>query len=306
MTTSPACARVSVAVVHSPCGVPGGANAGRPSRGCGLLVVWGATRFFLPRCPVTACGQGSGRPTIWTMNASAPSTQVTTPSANNAAEPIDTPDPITVILDIPSGSVRLIAADRRDTTVEVLPADAAKNRDVKAAEHVQVGYGDGVLRIETEAARHRVIGNSGSVAVTVHLPAGSRVQAKAAVVDFHGVGRLGEVTFEGATGSIDLEEAAGACLVLADGSITVGRLGGAAEMSTQRGDITIAEAVRGTVVLRTESGSVFVGAARGVSAALDAGTGHGRVHNSLQNTAGTAELLIHATTAHGDITARSL
>jgi hypothetical protein len=243
---------------------------------------------------------------IGTMNASAPSTQTTATSPIDTAEPIKTPEPITVILDIPSGAVRLIAADRRDTTVEVLPADATKSRDVKAAQHIQVGYGDGVLRIETEAAKHRIIGNSGSVTVTIHLPAGSRVQAKAAVADFRGVGRLGEISFEGATGSVALEEAAGGCLVLADGSIMVGRLGGAAEISTQRGDITIAEAMRGTVVLRTQAGSLSVGAARGVSAALDAGTGHGRVHNSLQNTAGTAELLIHATTAHGDITARSL
>lgn len=240
------------------------------------------------------------------MNPSAPSTPIAGVSPISTAEPIETPEPITVILDIPSGAVRLIAADRQDTLVEVLPADATKNRDVKAAQHIQVGYGDGVLRIETEAAKHRVIGNSGSVAVTVHLPAGSRVQAEAAVVDFHGVGRLGEVAFEGATGSVELEETAGGSLVLADGGITVGRLGGAAEISTQRGDITIAEATCGTVVLRTQSGSLSVGAARGVSAALDAGTGHGRVHNSLQNTAGTAELLIHATTAHGDITARSL
>jgi hypothetical protein len=63
--------------------------------------------------------------------------------------------------------------------------------------------------------------------------------------------------------------------------------------------------VRGTVVLRTRAGEISVGAAPGVSAALDAGTGHGRVTNSLKND-GDAELTIHATTDHGDITARSL
>ncbi|GAA1957501.1 DUF4097 family beta strand repeat-containing protein [Catenulispora subtropica] len=242
------------------------------------------------------------------MNASAPSSHATTTSPIDTVgpEPIETPEPITVILEIPSGAIRLIAAERRDTTVEILPADASRNRDVKAAQHMQVAYDAGVLRVEAEAAEHRLIGDSGSVTVTVHLPAGSRVQAKAAVADLRGAGRLGEVAFEGATGSIDLEEAADACLVLADGSIAVGRLGGAAEISTRRGDIVIGEAVRGTVVLRTQSGSLSIGAARGVSAALDAGTGHGRIHNSLRNATGTAELLIHATTAYGDITARSL
>jgi hypothetical protein len=51
---------------------------------------------------------------------------------------------------------------------------------------------------------------------------------------------------------------------------------------------------------------VSVDAAAGVSASLDAGTSYGRIHNSLKNTEGAAALTIHATTAYGDITARSL
>jgi hypothetical protein len=88
--------------------------------------------------------------------------------------------------------------------------------------------------------------------------------------------------------------------------VSVGHLGGAAEIRTRRGDIRIAEAERGKVVLRTEAGAICVGAAAGVSASLDAGTTHGRIHNALKNTEGTANLHIHATTGHGDITARSL
>ncbi|MFF5295250.1 hypothetical protein [Paractinoplanes globisporus] len=42
------------------------------------------------------------------------------------------------------------------------------------------------------------------------------------------------------------------------------------------------------------------------SAALDAGTSYGRIHNALKNTEGTPDLDIHATTAYGNITARSL
>ncbi|KJY24246.1 hypothetical protein VR46_42670, partial [Streptomyces sp. NRRL S-444] len=68
----------------------------------------------------------------------------------------------------------------------------------------------------------------------------------------------------------------------------------------------IAEAVRGTVTLRTEAGEITVVAARGVSASLDAGTTYGRVQNSLQNAGGTPGLNIHATTSYGNITARSL
>ncbi|MEV2211612.1 DUF4097 family beta strand repeat-containing protein [Streptomyces sp. NPDC050997] len=219
----------------------------------------------------------------------------------------DTPTPVSAVLDIPAGRIQFIAADRAHTTVEILPADASKGRDVKAAEQITVEYGDGVLRIEASPAKNRILGSSGYVEVTVQLPAGSHIEAKAASAEFRGVGRLGDVAFEGAQGSVKVDEAASARLTLLSGDITVGRLNGPAEISTQKGDLRIAEAVRGTVVLRTESGEVSVDAARGVSASLDAGTTYGRIHNALKNTDGAAAgLNIQATTAYGDISARSL
>lgn len=217
----------------------------------------------------------------------------------------DTTAPISAVLDIPAGRVQFIAADRADTTVEVLPANPSKSRDAKIAEQTTVAYADGVLRITAPAPNNQLFGPSGSVEVTVQLPTGSRIEAKAASAELRGVGRLGDVTFEGAYRQIKIDEAASVHLTATDGDVEVGRLGGPAEISTARGDIRIAEALRGTVVLRTLSGNISVVAAAGVSAALDAGTDHGRVSNALKND-GTAELDIRATTSHGDITARSL
>ncbi|GAA1925930.1 DUF4097 family beta strand repeat-containing protein [Streptantibioticus ferralitis] len=216
----------------------------------------------------------------------------------------DTPAPISAVLDIPAGRVQFIAADRADTAVEVLPANASKGRDVKAAEQTTVEYADGVLRIES-SAKDQYFGPSGSIEVTVKLPAGSRVEAKAASAELRTLGRLGDVAFEGAYRQIKLDEAASVRLTAVDGDVEVGRLGGAAKISTARGDIRIAEAMGGTVVLSTQSGDITIGAARGVSASLDAGTAYGRINNALKND-GTADLDIRATTSHGDITARSL
>ncbi|MFI1182047.1 DUF4097 family beta strand repeat-containing protein [Streptomyces sp. NPDC020799] len=216
-----------------------------------------------------------------------------------------TPAPISAVLDIPAGRVQLIAADRADTTVEVLPANRAKGRDVQAAEQTTVDFADGVLRIRTAGAKNQFFGPSGALEITVQLPVGSRVEAKAAASELRGVGRLGDVVFDGAYHQIKIDEAASLRLTAVDGDVEVGRLGGPAEISTARGDIRITEAVRGTVVLRTQSGDISVGAARGVSAALDAGTSYGRISNALKNE-GTAGLDIRATTSHGDITARSL
>ncbi|WNM36393.1 DUF4097 family beta strand repeat-containing protein [Streptomyces sp. Li-HN-5-11] len=217
----------------------------------------------------------------------------------------DTPAPISAVLDVPAGRVQFIAADRADTTVEVLPANPSKSRDVQTAERTTVAYADGVLRIQVPERGNQLFGPSGSLEVTVQLPAGSRIEARTAACEFRAVGRLGDVAFQGAYRQIKIDEAASMRLTATDGDVEVGRLGGPAEISTARGDIRIGEAVRGSVVLRTQSGDITVGAATGVSATLDAGTAYGRVTNSLKND-GTAELDIRATTSHGDITARSL
>lgn len=218
----------------------------------------------------------------------------------------DTPTPVSATFAIPAGRIQIIAADRADTTVEVRPTDAAKNRDVTAAERVQVNYADGVLRIEAVKPSNPLRGSSGSVEVTVQLPAGSNIEGKTASADLRGVGRLGDVTFEGAAGSIKVDETATARLTLASGDITVGRLNGSAQIRTHQGDLRIAEATDGTVTLRTDQGDITVAAARDSSAVLDAGISLGRVHNALRNTDGVAaSLKIHATTAHGDITATS-
>jgi hypothetical protein len=218
----------------------------------------------------------------------------------------DTPAPITAVLDIPAGRIQFIAADRADTTVEVRPANAAKGRDVKVAERTTVGYVDGVLRIEAPAAKNQYFGPSGSIAVTVQLPTGSRVEAQASFAEFRGVGRLGDVSCV-AYGAVHIDEAASAHLAAYLGDVTVRRLTGPAEITTQKGNIHIVEATSDKVVLRTQMGNVTVGASRGVSASLDAATRCGRIRNTLMNSRGAAaDLNIHATTDLGDIVAQSL
>ena|SRR5258708_3545659 len=133
----------------------------------------------------------------------------------------DTPAPISAVLDIPAGRVQFIAADRADTAVEIRPADAGNGRDVQAAEQTKAEIGDGVLRIELPV-KHRILGRTGSIEVTVQLPAGSRVEAKAASAEFRAVGRLGDVTFEGAYGQIKLDEAASARITAVAGDVSVG------------------------------------------------------------------------------------
>ncbi|ONI68459.1 hypothetical protein BWI15_36305 [Kribbella sp. ALI-6-A] len=213
--------------------------------------------------------------------------------------------PITTVVDIPAGRVQLIAAERADATVEVRPADAGKSRDVKIAEQTTVSYADGVLRIEAKG-KNQILGSSGSLEITVQLPAGSAVQVKAASADFRAVGRFGDITLDGAHGPAKIDEATGVQVTTQAGDIAIGRLNGPAEITTAQGDITIAEAHRGALTLTTQAGNITVDAAAGVSATLDAGTTVGRINNTLKNADSSPELTIRATTTQGDITARSL
>ncbi|MGW4758983.1 DUF4097 family beta strand repeat-containing protein [Streptomyces chartreusis] len=216
-----------------------------------------------------------------------------------------TPAPISAVLNIPAGRIQIIAADRTDTTVEIHPANPSKSRDTKTAEQTEITYTDGILRIHTPEPDNQLLGHPGSVEITIQLPAGSHIEAKTAAAELRGVGRLGDITFDGAYRHIKIDEAAGVRLTATDGDIEIGRLTGPAQITTARGDIRITEAVTGTLELRTQSGDITVGAATGVSASLDASTGYGRISNTLKND-GTTALDIRATTSHGDITARSV
>lgn len=216
-----------------------------------------------------------------------------------------TPAPISAVLNIPAGRIQIIAADRTDTTVEIRPANPSKSRDTKTAEQTEITYTDGILRIHTPEPDNQLLGPAGSVEITIQLPTGSHIEAKTAAAELRGVGRLGDITFDGAYRHTKIDEAAGVRLTATDSDIEIGRLTGPAQITTARGTIRITEAVTGTLELRTQSGNITVGAATGISAALDASTSYGRINNTLKND-GTTALNIRATTSHGDITAHSL
>ena len=218
----------------------------------------------------------------------------------------ETPSPITVVLDIPAGQIRLVAGERADTVVEVLPSEASKRRDAKAAAQTTVEFSGGVLRIAT-ADPHKILGSSGSLDVTIALPAGSRIEGRAGAAELHSTGRLGEVAFDGGYRSVELDEVAGARIKMHMGDVSIAKLTGPAQLRNGKGDITVAEAAGGAVDLRTDMGDLKIAAAPGVSGTLDAGSASGRITNALKNSDGAgAGLNIKATTSHGDIIATSL
>src|ERR1700674_3608984 len=95
----------------------------------------------------------------------------------------DTPGPISVTVELGVGDLRIVASDRADTVVDVRPSNSSRKRDVTAAQQTRVEYADGRLLIKAPIRRSPFTfwRGSESIAVEIHVPAGSQLQAQAAV-----------------------------------------------------------------------------------------------------------------------------
>ncbi|WP_221351098.1 DUF4097 family beta strand repeat-containing protein [Streptomyces beigongshangae] len=175
----------------------------------------------------------------------------------------DTPEPISVTLEIGVGDVQITAEDRTDTIVEVQPTDGTDGSDMKASGRASVEYDNGVLTIRTPKPRTIDFSRkTRSVDVTIVLPAGSHVRGKASVGDLRCSGRLGECRFRTSVGHVELDHIGPLHLGTAGGHITVGRVDGDAEISTATGRIRIGE-IDGAAAVKNSNGSTEIGRVTG-------------------------------------------
>ncbi|MFE5556706.1 hypothetical protein [Streptomyces sp. NPDC056544] len=154
---------------------------------------------------------------------------------------LQTPGGIAAVVEIPAGRMSILAADRAPRPPPRY-AHAGKDRDVTAAEQTTVEFGNGLLRVIAPAATNQMLSSPGSIGVTLQLPAGSRVETTSAPPPpprgvHRGPARRRGGSWRSSTHSDR-------------------RCGVPAEISTARGGTIIGEAVRGTVVLRTQHGDI--------------------------------------------------
>lgn len=166
----------------------------------------------------------------------------------------ETPEPISVALELGVGNVRITASDRTDTTVDVRPSDESDESDVQAAQRVRVDYANGVLRVTGPKARvFDFSRKSRSVDVSIDLPSGSQVSGEVQVGDLHAAGRLGECRFKTSTGNVQLERTGPLRVDTAAGHVTADAVAGDAEIHTGSGKVSIAD-VGGSVVVKNSNG----------------------------------------------------
>lgn len=175
----------------------------------------------------------------------------------------DTPEPISVTIELPLGGVHLITGDRADTVVVVNPSDHTRKSDVEAAEKTQVDFAGGRLLVKTPKPRGlgNYIGRVGSVDMTIELPQGSRLQADAGYADFRADGRLGDTRVESGAGDVRLDQVGPLHLATGAGSVTVNRATGNSKI-TAAGNMRIGE-VDGEAEIKNLNGKTWVGEVTG-------------------------------------------
>ena len=141
------------------------------------------------------------------------------------------PAPITAVLDQVAGSVHVVAGDRDDVVVTVLPANPGKPADARMTQETSVDFANGVLTVASaRGVKTLVIGPKGAVAVTIELPAGSSLNGKIAFGALDTEGSLGVVDVTLSAGNARVEDADRLAVNASAGSIVAGRVAGPAEL----------------------------------------------------------------------------
>jgi Putative adhesin len=178
-----------------------------------------------------------------------------------------TPEPVTATVEVAGAQVRVGASERTDTVVLIEPVNKASKSDVKVAERTKVDFSAGRLTVKTTVPGSK----NGSVAISIHLPAGSSLAASVANSSLHADGPLGECELHMASGQVQLDRIGALQANIAVGEVAVGHIAGRASIDGGTAAVRIGE-VEGTVRLVSSAGQLWIGDAR---ADLDLSSGSG-------------------------------
>jgi hypothetical protein len=205
----------------------------------------------------------------------------------------DTPEPISVTLEVGVGDIGIVASDCTDTIVDVFPSDPAKKSDVTAAELTRVEYADGRLLVKAPKGWRQwsFRGGGESIDVEIGLPAGSHVGGQAGVAMLSCKGRIGECRYRVGLGDIQLDEAGPVQLKSGAGDISVNRAVGDSQITTGSGALVIGS-IDGAAVVKNSNGDTRIGE---VTGDLRVKAANGRI------SVDQADAAVTAKTANGDV-----
>lgn len=194
--------------------------------------------------------------------------------------------PVPVAVDVPFANLHVVAGERDDVVVTVLPTDPTKSGSVRAAEEIRVERdGESVSITYPGSWKQWVLPfAAGTADITVELPEGSDVRGK--IGSFFAEGRFGVVDLTASVGDARMDGADRVDLKVSAGNAVVGRVSGTANVKVSAGSVRVGE-FAGEGTLRAANGTITVGDVTG----------------SLEVTGAHAEISVSRVT--GSLTAKS-
>lgn len=170
------------------------------------------------------------------------------------------PRPVPVHVDVPFGNVHVVASEREDVVVTVLPTHPGRSGSVKAAEEIVVERdGDAVSITYPGSWKQWVLPfAAGTADITVELPSGCGVTGKTG--SFRAEGRLGIVDLTLSAGNAHVEDVERLYAKVATGSVVVGRAT-VLNVRSSSGSVRVDEVADGTI--RASNGTITVGSVTG-------------------------------------------
>jgi Toastrack DUF4097 len=178
-----------------------------------------------------------------------------------------TPDPITATVEVAGAEVQITASDRTDTVVLVEPLNAASRKDVKVADRTKIDLADGQLSVKTTTPGDK----SGSVSITIDLPAGSSLAAYLAHSSVQVDGPVGQCELHLASGRVRLDRINALRADISAGEVEIGRIAGRADIEGGAFALRIGE-VEGPAEITSSGGQAWIGHA---AADLELSSGSG-------------------------------
>jgi hypothetical protein len=170
------------------------------------------------------------------------------------------PSPVPVVVDLLVGHLHVVAGERDDVVVTVLPSDPHKPREVRAAEEVRVQQTGGSVTITGPRWKQYLPFNAGTPTITVELPAGSDLSGTAS--SLFAEGRLGTVEMTVNAGDARVDQAGRLDLRVSAGSVAVGRVTENVALRVSAGSVRLTE-LTGDGTVKASNGTTTVGSVVG-------------------------------------------
>jgi hypothetical protein len=173
----------------------------------------------------------------------------------------DVSGPIDLDIAVGVAFVDIVASDRPEAVVEIVPTKPGRGGDESLAREATVSFDGGRVRVKVPR-RLNLFGKGDSVDVHCEVPTGSRVTIENAYGSVRARGELGDTRILAKYGGVTADTVADLVLNVPYGSTDIAEVTGRLDVTAGHGALRIAH-VRGDAKLRASHGSMELGTAAG-------------------------------------------